>query len=194
MGICRRLCLDGNLRKPWFYIIAAALLLLIDDYLILSGLSEGTIFSGIISSDPAIHSAYGEVFGLPLGLFGLLTHLILFWALIRQAKYVVLATAALIVIAAICLVMIQAYVLSQWCAWCNSAHVLGMVLAFGSTESLWWKPRSNHNRLNHKWVRFWTLGLLILALEEMPRTLAKPERQSITATASHRNVQGACCA
>jgi uncharacterized membrane protein len=142
IGIRGRMHLDDRVRKPWFYILVAAFLFLIDDYLILSGLSKGSLIFGKISSDPVIYSSYGEVLGLPLGLFGLLTHLTLFWALIRQAKFVVLASAALIVISAVCFVMIQAYVLSQWCAWCNSAHVLGMVLAFGSTESLWWKPRA----------------------------------------------------
>lgn len=142
IGIRGRMHLDDRVRKPWFYILVAAFLFLIDDYLILSGLSKGSLIFGKISSDPVIYSSYGEVLGLPLGLFGLLTHLTLFWALIRQAKFVVLASAALIVISAVCFVMIQAYVLSQWCALCNSAHVLGMVLAFGSTESLWWKPRA----------------------------------------------------
>ena len=59
IGIRGRMHLDDRVRKPWFYILVAAFLFLIDDYLILSGLSKGSLIFGKISSDPVIYSSYG---------------------------------------------------------------------------------------------------------------------------------------
>lgn len=147
------------MKRPWFFIILGALLLLIDDYLILRGLGGAGIAFLPAENDPVIGSAYGKVMGVPLGLLGLLTHLALFWAVLKQMKSLAVILACLIVAAAVCLVAVQVVILSEWCAWCNSAHVLGMVLALGCSK--------NWVRRPHLWNRrryLQGLGILCLGL------------------------------
>lgn len=148
-------------KRPWLFIFSGALLLLIDDYLILRGLGDDGFSFFTDVSDPVIGSAYGKIFGVPLGLLGLLTHLALLWALMKQMKSLVVILAGLIVLAAVFLVIIQAVVLNEWCAWCNTAHALGMVLAIGCSENLFNRPQP--------WIRKRFMhGISVILTGEIP--------------------------
>ena len=77
-----------------------------------------------------IQSAYGRVFGVPVGLIGMFVHVSLAFCLMKRnnsfAHRAAEVLSGVVTGGALAFVFVQGAILHQWCFWCNATHVLGV--------------------------------------------------------------------
>ncbi len=115
--------------------------------LIKAGEETGCGISETISCDKVIGSQYGQVFGIPLGAYG-----VLFWALVfitaissrgasmRAAALQRLLLASVGLASSVVLAYISLGVLKHFCPVCATTHVLSGI-NFLVALGLWWRGR-----------------------------------------------------
>ncbi|MFZ4403389.1 MAG: DsbA family protein [Pseudobdellovibrionaceae bacterium] len=102
----------------------------------LSGPSVCNI-SSLINCDSVTASPYSAIFGIPVALFGLVTHLILFlfllvsrWNLVEQAQWLkksLLGLAGFILLASIVMGSLSILKVGQICIFCVAAYILSLL-------------------------------------------------------------------
>lgn len=127
------------------WIVIAILVLGVDASLIMR--SAGSGLAGVCGAecDSVLKSSFGHVLGIPLGYLAMAAHLALtalfFSRKNRLARMLALPLAGSVLGAALCLVAVQAFVIGEWCVWCNSAHMLGLALAGWLVWSYGWTKK-----------------------------------------------------
>ena len=139
-----------GLRVAWPHIVLGVLGLAASAYathlhaLVKAGEATGCGISNTISCDKVIGSQYGEMFGIPLGIFGAL-----FWALVlvtaissattslRAAAWQRLIVGAVGLATSLVLAYISLGVLRKFCPVCATTHVLSGINFCVALWSVW---------------------------------------------------------
>ncbi len=140
----------GGVRVAWPHVILSAFGLAASGYatyahaLVLAGRDTGCSVSETISCDKVIGSQYGEVFGIPLGVFGAL-----FWAIVivtaissknvspRSAALQRLAVGTVGLMTSLVLAYISLGVLHKLCLVCASTHILSGINFLVALAGFW---------------------------------------------------------
>lgn len=124
--------------------MAAGAFAVYEHALVMAGKSTGCGVSETISCDQVLGSSYGAVFGIPLGVYGML-----FWAIVlllsvssattapRSAAWQRLAVASVGLTSSLVLAYLSLVVIGKFCPVCATTHVLSGINFLVAAWSVW---------------------------------------------------------